>query len=690
MQRQNGSPGPVALAVRASSATTPMLVWGTSGDLGQTSIIRAAYENPAIRSRFLCRAWVRVIHPFNPKDFVQSVVQQFRSAAGIDAILCPEKTWQEMAMEFNGYVNEVFFIVINDLSTIEEWDQIEACFPNNKKGSRIVVSTVQIETARLCIGQESAVSVLKLLSSDQTIYAFHEKVFQVDPELMKTRYLSYAATRPTTSTNSYGMPTNEVLLDGSEDVYGNKVVRNSLDFIRSTAGALEKSHLIGREKEVHDIIQIILNQNSQQLQVISVYGMGGLGKTTLVKYVYQSQKLSFIFYKHACVTVMRPFHLEEVLQSLVAQLSEPCENECMIVRKAVSMMRVEALRKELDRLLEGRRCFIVLDDLSSTTEWDLIRQSFRRMDNASKVVITTREENVARHCSENQENICKLKVLEHKDALDLFTKKWRPFFISDKMNFLRVLDLEGTSGFSGKIRIVSRTGMMFALCFVASCSLSAWQDKGHLDIRRLTRLRKLAVTGINKKNSKEFRSALADLPCLESLSVQSEWNHDLSGCLDAVLLPPKNLQSLKLYGNLVKLPKWIKELKTLVKLNLAGNKLLEFENIVQVLGDLSNLAILKLYRCSLKDGVLCFSSHPEKFLSLAVLGLDHLDGINSVEFEGATPKLEVLCYGSMPIDTKINESYVKHSLYPDLFWLIVTENSLSCLIVWQNSLSCLL
>jgi hypothetical protein len=66
--------------------------------------------------------------------------------------------------------------VINDLSTIEEWDQVKRCFPNNNTGSRIIVSTQQVEVASLCVGQQSIVSELKQWSADQNIYAFHEKV----------------------------------------------------------------------------------------------------------------------------------------------------------------------------------------------------------------------------------------------------------------------------------------------------------------------------------------------------------------------------------------------------------------------------------------------------------------------------------------------------------------------------------
>jgi hypothetical protein len=152
-------------------------VWGTSVDLGQTSIIKRVYESLDLKNNFSCRAWVRLMHPFKPKDFVQSLVEQFNAAIGVNVLLEMDKTTQELTEIFNGYVKKRrYLIVLNDLSTIEEWDLVKKCFPNNKMGSRIIVSTAQVEVASLCAGQESIASELKQLAANQNIYAFHEKV----------------------------------------------------------------------------------------------------------------------------------------------------------------------------------------------------------------------------------------------------------------------------------------------------------------------------------------------------------------------------------------------------------------------------------------------------------------------------------------------------------------------------------
>jgi predicted AAA+ superfamily ATPase len=167
--------------------------------------------------------------------------------------------------------------------------------------------------------------------------------------------------------------------------------------------ALKESQLIGREKEKAEIIKLITIEDSQ-LEVISVYGMGGLGKTTLVRDVYQDEKLNGMFEKRACATIMRPFNSKELLQNLSSQFGY----------KDVP---------EMDKELPGKKYLIVLDDLSSNAEWDTIRPHFPAMETSSRIIVTTRVKDIAIHCSKKHEQIYKLKILEDKNALDLFIKK---------------------------------------------------------------------------------------------------------------------------------------------------------------------------------------------------------------------------------------------------------------------------
>jgi hypothetical protein len=152
-------------------------VWGTSGNIGHTSIIWEAYENSATMENFHCRAWVRVMHPFSPKEFFQSLLEEFRPAAGVNSLMETEKSGQALVEEFLAYVNDKrCLIVLDDLSTIQEWNRVKKCFPINKERNAIIVSTTNVEVASLCVGQNSVVAELKQLSADHTIYAFYKEV----------------------------------------------------------------------------------------------------------------------------------------------------------------------------------------------------------------------------------------------------------------------------------------------------------------------------------------------------------------------------------------------------------------------------------------------------------------------------------------------------------------------------------
>jgi hypothetical protein len=166
------------------------------------------------------------------------------------------------------------------------------------------------------------------------------------------------------------------------------------------------------------------------------------------------------------------------------------------------------------------------------------------------------------------------------------------------------------------------------------------------DIKRLNQLRKLGVAGINRRNGQELCSAITHLGRLESLSVWSDGEHGLAGCLDGHFKFPQKLQKLRLYGRLVRLPEWIRGLQNLVKLKLRASQLRDGYEAMHILGTLPNLAILVLLENSFVGEDLHFMFPYDSFQRLLVLQLQSLDAVRTVEFlKGATPRLEVLKFG---------------------------------------------
>jgi hypothetical protein len=168
---------------------------------------------------------------------------------------------------------------------------------------------------------------------------------------------------PAFSSDEATRNTTEIQENKSRGGDENKLFTKSLTRIKTMVSSFEKSQLIGREKEKADIIKLISNPSSHELSVILVWRMGGIGKTSLVKDVYESQMLIGIFEKRACVTVTRPFIHKELLKSLIMHLSEEYfEKKGSLIdfghgmKNTIATMGVEEFIKELARLLEGKKC----------------------------------------------------------------------------------------------------------------------------------------------------------------------------------------------------------------------------------------------------------------------------------------------------------------------------------------------
>ncbi|KAF7005735.1 hypothetical protein CFC21_020838, partial [Triticum aestivum] len=158
-------------------------VWGASSNVGVASIIRSAYNNEDVKSKFECRAWMRLTHPFNPNDFFASLVRQFYGESYKDnvkrtrvQVLKHMEAPDNLVDEFNRFVtHNRYLVVINDESTIEEWDWIKTYFPNNK-GSQIIVSTQQFEVTSLFTEQPYMLSEIEQnWSIDKEFFAFYKK-----------------------------------------------------------------------------------------------------------------------------------------------------------------------------------------------------------------------------------------------------------------------------------------------------------------------------------------------------------------------------------------------------------------------------------------------------------------------------------------------------------------------------------
>lgn len=163
-------------------------VWGTGSDLGTTSIIRKAYQDPELCGKFGCHGWVKLTHPFNPQQFLQSLVTQFYTNSCLQegsSVNVDELKRIEVRATMGGGLIEAFMekvnekrylVVLENLSTMGDWDTIRTYLPDRKNSSWIIVSTQQCEIASLCIGHSYQVMELKQYSAEHSVCIFSKEV----------------------------------------------------------------------------------------------------------------------------------------------------------------------------------------------------------------------------------------------------------------------------------------------------------------------------------------------------------------------------------------------------------------------------------------------------------------------------------------------------------------------------------
>ncbi|CDP12734.1 unnamed protein product [Coffea canephora] len=191
-----------------------------------------------------------------------------------------------------------------------------------------------------------------------------------------------------------------------------------LQRLRRSSPISEDKDIVGFEKMAKSLVAELLKEDKSR-RVVSIVGMGGAGKTTLAKKVYNYADIRARFNCRAWVCVSSSYDHKEMLRTIIKQLN-PITKELL---ELLEKMQEQDLEERLYKDLQDKCYLVVLDDVWEVAAWDcLARRAFPDVGTSSRVLLTSRKRDVAQH-ADAYRHPYELKTLGQEDSWQLFLRK---------------------------------------------------------------------------------------------------------------------------------------------------------------------------------------------------------------------------------------------------------------------------
>ncbi|XP_027082295.2 putative late blight resistance protein homolog R1B-17 [Coffea arabica] len=168
---------------------------------------------------------------------------------------------------------------------------------------------------------------------------------------------------------------------------------------------IHKTSVYLKDQEQAIIDQLI--GGSMQLDIISIVGMPGLGKTFLAQRVYHDPSIASHFHILAWCCISQVYCKKDLLLGILG---------CIDPKAQYSEMDEDDLAHKLCNHLRKQKYLIVLDDVWDIEAWNALKISFPDYANGSRIILTSRHHGITGKPHH-------LRALDEEESWELLEKK---------------------------------------------------------------------------------------------------------------------------------------------------------------------------------------------------------------------------------------------------------------------------
>lgn len=190
---------------------------------------------------------------------------------------------------------------------------------------------------------------------------------------------------------------------------------------RDTLAFISEERVVGRDDIKNELLRLVKRHISNEeeivndednFSVISIVGIGGLGKTALAQLVFSDRTIEdhFEFRKWVCVADDVSGFDDKVIAEKIAECDANLEKDLVF--------------QKLDEKIRGKRCLLVLDDLWNEQDEPLfhLKSFLVNAGKGSKIIVTTRSATVAKVTGACSSSTFFLKGLDENQSWSLFCR----------------------------------------------------------------------------------------------------------------------------------------------------------------------------------------------------------------------------------------------------------------------------